>query len=90
MDNYQHTLKKANLIRKRKPCQIIDMISNSQIEKNDVPIAYRELFDKSPEFLSFLKNIISKKSNPLTDGKYIQALYEMFVRKDKWVRNING
>jgi len=88
MDNYQHTLKKANLFKKRKPSQIIDMISNAQVEKPDLPIAYEELFDKTPEFLTFIKDIISKKCNPLIDKKYIQALDEMFKRRNNWVRDI--
>ncbi len=89
MDNYQHTLKNSNLFKKKKPYQIIDMISNAQVEKKELSDNYQELFNKDLNFLTFIKDIILKKSNPLVDKKYIQALYEMFKRKNEWLKNIS-
>jgi len=89
MDNFQHTLKRANLLKKKKPYQIIDMISNALLEKDDLTIPYRELLDKPSNFLGFLREVTMRKCDPMENVKYVKALFEMFNRRDKWIRDIS-
>jgi len=90
MDNYQLTLTKSR-VYKKKPHQIIDMILNNKIEERYLPSIYRELYSyiNDTRFLNFVKLVLLKKANPMTDKKYILALYNMFQKKDMWINDVS-
>ncbi len=93
MDNYQHTLTKSNLFKK-KPHQIIDMFLNGKIKKRDIPSvgSYSEIYSyiKEVDFLEFIKKFTIKKGNPLSDKKHIIALHNLFLRKKEWINDITS